>query len=136
MAGGTDPTEWIKGLAESASRIRLAPGVIGKSSLIQLGVVVLWGIVLFRLSEVIWIDCALIATGLFATYIAARETKKMREYAVENPSLALMEGADITEYQRFQSEAKGRTLPADAALTTDNPKLIEATSSLKGDGNA
>jgi hypothetical protein len=46
--------------------------------------------------------------------VGLRWCRESREFAVANPALALMEGADITDYQRFQAEMKGvALLPAD-----------------------
>src|SRR5260370_34000845 len=100
----SDPIEWLKGLAESATRVRLAPGVIGKSTYINIGIVVLWAIVLFRLSpSELWLDAALIACAAVAAVWGRRECRHMREFAVANPALALIEGADITEHQPFEA---------------------------------
>lgn len=107
MANGPDPITWLKELAESATRVRLPPGVIGKSSTIYLGLLALWAIILFRLSgSDFWLDGFLVGGGLLATYGATRECEKMRKYAVENPALALTEGADIIEYRKFEAQQK------------------------------
>ena len=45
-----DPIAFLKGLAQSATRIRLAPGVLGKTHTVMLGVIALWVVVLYRLS--------------------------------------------------------------------------------------
>jgi hypothetical protein len=112
MANDLDPISWIKRLTEAGTRVRLAPGVIGKSSAIYIGVVVLWGIVLTRLTPTgpWWFNGALVGVATYATLVASRWTKHMRNFAEKNPSLALMEGADITEYKKF--EAQSKALPA------------------------
>jgi hypothetical protein len=121
MANESDPFLWLRRLAISSSRIRLAPGVIGKSSLINLGLVVLWGIVLWRLSGAnLWLDGGLIIGALIATVVGQRECQRMREFAVANPSLALMEGADITEYRKFEAQAKG-LLGSDKSVLISDP---------------
>lgn len=103
-----DPVAYIKSLAVSGLRMRLAPGITGKSSFIYVGLITLWGIVLLRLSPNEYIfDAALIGAASFMTWIGMRECRKMREFAVANPALAMMEGADVIEYSRFEAEAKG-----------------------------
>ena len=92
----------------SGVRMRFAPGVTGKSSLIYVGLIVLWAIVLMRLSPTEYVfNAALIGAAGLMTWVGMRECRKMREFAVANPALAMMEGADVTEYSRFEAEAKG-----------------------------
>ena len=124
--GNPDPiTDWIKKLAESATRIRLAPGVIGKSTYINVGTVVLWAIVLWRLSPTEFIfDGILIGCAVLATLWGQRQCRLMREFAIANPSLALMEGADITEYKKFEAEAKSIKNVGKSPLTTDPNKPV------------
>ncbi len=50
-----DPIAFLKGLAQSATRIRLAPGFLGKTHTVMLGVIALWVVVLYRLSPTAWI---------------------------------------------------------------------------------
>ncbi len=122
--GGTGPLSLLKGLAESATRIRLAPGVLGKTHTVILGVIALWGIVLFRLSATaVWLDLALILGATIGTVVALVFCKQSRDYAVAHPALALMEGADITEYQKFEAESKKAQGP-NAALVSDPTKPL------------
>jgi hypothetical protein len=118
-----DALKVIRSLAETAGRrIKLAPGVIGKSSLLYLGTVVLWGIVLWRLTpDNPLFDGLLISCALMVTLLVRRETRRMRDFAVANPALALMEGADITEFKRFEEQAKG--LPA----VDRSPVIVDPT---------
>lgn len=104
-----DELGWIAKLAESGKRVRLAPGVIGKSSAVFLGLILLWVVVIVRLSPTApwWYNVMLVSGALIVTLLAVRETGKNRAFAEANPSLALMEGADITEYKRFEAQAKG-----------------------------
>ena len=107
-ADGSDPLFYIRGLAMSGTRFRFPPGVTGKSSLIYVGLVTLWAIVLLRLSPTKYVfDGGLIGCAAFMTWVGIRECHKMRDFAEKNPALAMMEGADVTEYSRFEAEAKG-----------------------------
>jgi hypothetical protein len=112
MAEDFDPISWLKRLTEAGTRVRLAPGVIGKSSALNIGSLVVWGIALTRMSPTgpWWFNAGLFAGAGLVTLYCRRETRHMRDYAEKNPSLALMEGADITEYKKFEAQSKG--LPA------------------------
>jgi len=63
----------------------------------------------------------LLGSALLFTLYAMRETKSMRDYAVKNPALALMEGADITEHQRFEAQAKGQLPAGTHLISTSDP---------------
>lgn len=110
----SDPIAWLKGLAESATRVRLPPGVLGKTHTVMVGIMVIWTVVIFRLSGTeLYLDAGLIGCGAAATWVGLRWCRESRDFAVKNPALALMEGADITDYQRFQAEAKVVSIAAD-----------------------
>ena len=103
-----DPIKWIKGLAESATRVRLAPGVVGKTTFGFLGLCALWGIIFWRLGTDPWLNVPLFAGGCIATLVFLQWSKQTRKFAEDNPALALMEGADITEYKKFEAQSKGQ----------------------------
>ncbi len=120
MPRQTNPIETLKGLAESGRRIRLAPGVVGKTSHTFLGLLALWGIVLWKLTpSEPWFSAALIGVGLVMTWVFHRWSQQMQQFAKENPDLALMEGADITEYKKFEARIKGRKKIEPSPLTAD-----------------
>lgn len=121
MPESMDPIEWLKEAAESAKRVRLAPGVLGKSSWLTYGVAIAWIVVLYRLSDNLVLDGLQLAGVILFTLYAMRETRKMRDYAVANPALALMEGADITEHQRFEAQAKGQLPVGTHLISTADP---------------
>ena len=88
----------------------MAPGVLGKTHTVMLGMMLIWGVVVFRLSDDIYLDIGMVACAGVATFVGSRWCRQSREFAEANPALALMEGADITNYQKFQAEAKGLQL--------------------------
>ena len=118
-ADPTDPLKWLKGLAESATRIRLAPGVVGKTTFGFLGLCALWGIIFWRLSSDPWLSVPLFGGGCIVTLVFLRWSKETRKFAEDNPALALMEGADITEYKKFEAQAKGQPQIEKSPLITD-----------------
>jgi hypothetical protein len=82
-----DGFSYIRGLAVSGTRFRFAPGVTGKSSLIYVGLVTLWAIVLLRLSPAEYIfDAAMIGSAALMTWVGIRECRKMRDFAEKNPA--------------------------------------------------
>ena len=101
----------LQKIAESGTKVRLAPGVIGKGAMMWLGLILVWGIVVARLSPTdLVFDAILIVGASIVTWLVTRETQKMRDYAQKNPSTALLEGAELLAYQRF--EARTKELPA------------------------
>jgi hypothetical protein len=123
----------LKELVESGTRIRLAPGVIGKSAMIHLGVVALWAIILVKLSptEVLF-NAQLIGVGILLTLGAMRETQKMRDYAEKNPGPALLEGAEFLAFKRFEATAK--ELPAGDKSPPESGPMAEGTDVTKPKG--
>jgi hypothetical protein len=106
--GSSDPFEQLRALAESGRRIKLAPGVVGKTSQVLLGLLAIWAVILWRLSPgEPWFSGALLLVGAVLTGLFYVWSGQMQTFAKENPALALMEGADITEYKRFEAQAKG-----------------------------
>jgi len=101
----------LQQLAETGSKIRFAPGVIGKGAMMWLGVVAVWVAVIIKLSPADPLfDALLLAAGMFVSLLVTRETQKMRNYAEKNPSTALLEGAELLAFKRIEASAK--ELPA------------------------
>lgn len=48
----------------------------------------------------------------------------MEDFAKENPALALMEGADITEYKKFEAQSKGQLHLPHSAPSADPEKPV------------
>ena len=102
-----DPLDLVKKLAESYRGIKFGAGVVGKTSHATLALFGVWGIVLFRLSENLWLDIALIAVGAISTGVYVWWSKRTQDFAAANPGLALLEGAELIEYQKWEAEIKG-----------------------------
>lgn len=121
-----DPFEILKKLGESYRQIRFGRGVVGKTSHSTLAVIGAWALVLFRLSENVWLDVALIACGVVVTCINIWWVRGTQKFARENPGLALMEGAELLEYQKFEAYAKGVPPPRESSLAIPNPDSAPA----------
>ena len=110
-AGETDPTEIIRKLAESYRGIKFGMGVVGKTSYATLSIIGLWVVILFRASENLILDAVLFGGGLIATAAYFWWVHGTQKFARENPGLALMEGAQLLEYQKWEAAIKGQPTP-------------------------
>ena len=124
-----DPLEFLSKLSESYRQIRFGRGVVGKTGHATLAILAVWAIVLFRLSENIWLDIGLLSSGGIATILYWWWVRGTQTFAKENPGLALMEGAELLEYQKFEAQVKG--LPPGQQL----PVILEPPSPQKIEGN-
>jgi hypothetical protein len=107
MSDSNDPLEIVRRLAESFRQIKFGAGVVGKTSRVMLGLVGVWVVVVWRLSNDLLLDGALILAGCLVTAICVWWTRRTHAFAERNPGLALLEGAHLLEYQRFLAQAKG-----------------------------
>jgi len=63
MPDSSDPAELTRRLAESFRQVKFGSGVVGKTSHAMLAVVGVWAIVVWRLSEYIVRDAALLGAA-------------------------------------------------------------------------
>ncbi len=107
----SDPASTIKRLAESYGSIKFGIGVLGKNSYATLAVLGIWAAILFRLSaESRVLSALLFGAGIIATGIYVWWVKRSHAFAVQNPELVMLEGAQFLEYKKWEAEVKG--LPA------------------------
>jgi hypothetical protein len=105
-----DPIEMVKHLGENYSQVTLGSGVVGKTSRVVWGLLPLWIIILWRLSESVLVDACLLGGGAICTGFVVWWVSRTHKFAEKNPSISLLEGAQLIEYQKFEAQAKG--LPA------------------------
>lgn len=114
MAGGngtTDPSMGIiQKITEHYKSVKFGSGVIGKTSYVSFGTVVMWTVIAFRLSNDVIFDLFLVGCGLIATAFATWTISSTQNFAQRNPAQAILEGADFIEYQKFEAQAKGGIL--------------------------
>ena len=111
-AENKDPLDMVKKLAETYQGIKFGRGLVGKTSHAMIALFGIWAIVLFRLTTDIWLDIALVGGGCVATGVYVWWVRRTQAFAAENPGLALLEGAEFVEYQKWEAEVKGgRPLP-------------------------
>jgi hypothetical protein len=98
--------------------------VNGKSAWLHFALIVLFGYALSRVSNTDFVLDAICVGGVsLISFIVVREVRKMREYAVANPHLALMEGADVTAHLKFVAESKALPL-GDLTAKIPDPRMI------------
>jgi len=100
----------------------------------MVALIAIWGIILWRLSSDVFLDGALMVGGLIATSAFVWWTRKTHAFAERNPGLALLEGAQLLEYQRFEARAKGMPkFPTETRIHEGeaiSPSLIDDDESL------
>jgi hypothetical protein len=119
-----EPTDWLKKLGESYSQIHFGPGVMGKTSRATLGLMGVWAIVLWRLSSDHWQNAFLMMGGCVITLVYAWWVNKSHVFAEKHPDLALLEGAQLIEYQRFEAAINGKVLPYSPPVPDPAPKQL------------
>jgi hypothetical protein len=125
-----DPTDVLKGLSENYRSIRLKRGVVGKTGQGMLVLLAIWGVIVWQLSDDPLRDKALFIAGLISTGVFWWWVKSTQEFAEKNPAHALLEGAELSEYKRFETQFKGITSVYDAIYISDpstpTPTLSDA----------
>lgn len=101
------PEGLIKRIAENGLGIRFGRGVVGKTSHVMIVLIVIWGIVVWRLGSDLMMNCFLIGAATIATAIAVWFTRSTQAFAERNPAQAMLDGAEFLEYQKVEAEIKG-----------------------------
>ncbi len=104
------PDEVLAGVVQSARNIKFGRGVVSKTSYVAALVVAAWGVIVFRLGDNLITNGALLLAGLVATGFAFWYIRSSQKFAEQNPSLALLEGAELIEWQKLEVAAKGGLL--------------------------
>lgn len=102
-----DPVGLLKGLAEKYSQVKLGPGVVSKTARVILVVIGVWALIIWRLRGDLVFDLTLVGCGAIVTAVGLWWTRRTQEFADRNPGAALLEGADLIEYKKFEAQAKG-----------------------------
>lgn len=105
-----DPLELVRKLSESYRQVRFGPGVVPKTSRAMIGLLAVWVIIVWRLSADLALDTALVIVGVIATGLFVWWVRRTHDFAERNPALALLEGSQLVEYQRFTAQLKGQVV--------------------------
>lgn len=91
--------------AEALDRIRLAQGVVGKSSIVAGLIVIALAVIAWNLRDpgyLIAVACILLL--LFGIYFIG-----VLWFAHKNPGVALLEGAELIQWRQLEMGVKGRS---------------------------
>lgn len=97
--------------AESMGKIRLG-GVVGKTSTAVIALFGVFAIVAWKMSDPLVIG--LVAAVIFLVYFAG-----VMAFALKNPGAALLEGAELVQWQQVEMAAKGIGSPPSAPAVPD-----------------
>lgn len=106
------PPDWLSKLGESYSQVKFGPGIVGKTSRATLGLMTVWAVVVWRFSPDAWQNVFLLAGGCIVTIMYWWWVNKTHTFAESHPDLALLEGAQLIEYKKFEAAINGKTIPA------------------------
>lgn len=90
----------------------------------MLGLLGVWLLIVWRWTDNIWADVGLGLIGAAATGAFVWWVKSTQDFAERNPAQALLEGAELLEYQKFEAQAKGRPLEQSQLLEGRNVPAI------------
>ncbi len=126
---GNDPMDVVRRLAETYRGVKLGPGVVGKTGYATAALFVVWIFVICRLSDkpdAAWFNAALFVGGLIATGVYIWWVRGIQDFAAKNPGLAVLEGAQFIEYQKWEAGIKGLPAPKGPLIKNPNaPKTLE-----------
>ncbi len=88
---------------ESVDRLKLSRGVVGRTTYVALGLVIVLGIVAWRVPTENLLAIASIAALAFLAYFGG-----VLWFAHKNPGVALLEGAELLRWKQIEMEVKGK----------------------------
>src|SRR5262245_46487449 len=90
--------EILKRLAARANQLRLGPGVVGKTTAVALGVMVVLAVGMYRSEGNLYVIGGLALAALaFGTFVVVKQFS----FAEKNPAAALLEGAHLIEWRHM-----------------------------------
>jgi hypothetical protein len=85
--------------------------------------VLLWGFLAYRMTPTtLMFDGILFGVGVLATAFLFFWLRHISSFADRHPELALMDGAEVLEWKKFEASAKGLT-SGDASLRVAGPTM-------------
>ena len=120
MAGDENIFDRLGVKGSSLDRVRFAPGVVGKSAVVALAVLVLLTAGVWHLKD----DHLIVAVCVVGVAFAGVVLRRMFKFAEEHPGEALLEGAEFLRHRQLEMGTKDLpTLPEDAQVPP--PTVIE-----------
>ena len=116
-----DPEDFLRRVVEAGRNVKFGRGVVGKTSHAVIGLIGLWLIIVVRLGTNLTADAVLLGAGCIITGMVAWWIKATQRFAADNPAQAMLEGAELIEYQRVEAEAKGGFRSSGPLIAEDAP---------------
>jgi hypothetical protein len=89
----SDPDRIVNRLLESGQNVKLGAGVVSKTSRVALGLLGLWAVIFWRLTDNLRLDGLLVFSGFVVTSGLGWWVHTTHRFAAENPAQAMLEGA-------------------------------------------
>jgi hypothetical protein len=115
----TDPSSIVQKVEEAARNVRLGRGVVSKTSYVAAAVVVVWGVVVWRLGGDSLANAFLFGAALLVTTFAFWFIRGTQQFAERNPGQAMLDGAEFIEYRKLEVQAKGQPPQTETILVID-----------------
>lgn len=114
----SDPDELLRRVMETGRNVKFGRGLVSKTGYVVLGVVGVWVGIVWRIGPDLLVDGVLVGAGLIITLFVCWWIAATQRFAAENPAQAILEGAELIEYKRFEAEAKG-------GIRSEGPRVAE-----------
>jgi hypothetical protein len=85
----------------------------------MIALIIVWGVIVWKLSNDAWMNGSLILAGAIITAVFMWWTRSTQTFAHNNPAQAMLEGAEFLEYHKFEAQAKGLPPAGPSVLTSD-----------------
>ena len=105
----------------SAKGFKLGSGIVGKTGQVVLGLLILWGILVVKMTDNLYFDGVLAGIGCLITLFVVWFIIKTHSFAQENPAQALLEGAEVLAYKQLENEM------ATANLNQNSMKVVSGS---------
>lgn len=102
-----DPATVVEGILSSGRNIRLGRGVVSKTSYVAGLTAIVWAGIVWRWSADLTMNAGLLIVGLLLTAFSVWFISGTQRFAERNPAQALLEGAELLEWQKMEAAAKG-----------------------------
>lgn len=114
--------------AESLDKIRLGPGVVGRSATVAVAALIVLAVAAYKINN----DYFLFAIVILVVLIFAGFFWGAMRYADRNPAAALLEGAELVTWRKQELAAKNVPhLPDSPVITDPRPPSIGEIESVK-----
>jgi hypothetical protein len=119
------PDEILASAVESSRNIKFGRGVVSKTSYVAAFVVAVWLAVAWNWQGELSENIGRLIAGVIPTLFAVWFIRETQKFAEKNPAQALLEGAELLEWQKTEIQAKGLPpAPASPSLPGHGSALV------------